>query len=52
MQIIQEFNYPINETVEIYILIRFRNGGREIMIPIKITSGPPIKKEVKPVQQF
>ena len=32
------------ETVEIYILVTFRNGDRKMMQSIRITSRPPSRK--------
>ena len=32
------------ETVEIYILVTFRNGDRKMMQSIRITSSPPSRK--------
>ena len=44
-QIIPEFSRARKETVDIDILITPRNGDREIMQSIRITSKPPSRKE-------
>ena len=50
-QRIPKFSCPRKETVDIDILVTYRNGDRKIIQSIRITSRPPSrKKEVEPVE--
>ena len=52
-QRILEFNRARKETVDIAILLTFRNGGIKIMQSIRITSRPPsIKRKWNQLSQF
>ena len=52
-QRIPEFNRARKETVDIAILLTFRNGGIKIMQSIRITSRPPsIKRKWNQLSQF
>ena len=46
-QRIPEFCRERKETVDIDILLTFRNGDRKIMQSLRITSRPPLKKRKK-----
>ena len=52
-QRIPEFNRARKETVDIAILLTFRNGGIKIMQSIRITSRPPsTKRKWNQLSQF